>query len=778
MINNQQNEYKLLDKQKEAIEYMKEGKNIFLTGSGGTGKCMNPNTPIIMFDGHIKLIKYINKNDLVMGDDSTQRIVLDISSGSDEMYRISTENGDSYEVNSKHILTFKTTYDVEWNKWLNMYMLRWGGEYGEIQVIYFKTQEEIDFFINSKKLETIIDIPIEICINLNTYSIWRKYYKAVYKHIDFPEQFINVDPYIYGYWLGQDNKSLITVNKSEINLNNYINTNGKNIFTIQNSYEDSYNTYSIDNNTLKPEPYNKFRIQHKYKINSFENRLKLLAGLIDSCGLLKNNSFEITEDNNNLFINDIYFLSKSLGFKINYRLECDIFMVLIISGNIKIIPTLTFDIEFNTHTTNQTDTTSEIKIESIGIGHYCGFELDGNHRFLLGNFLVTHNSHIIKIYNEMYSNNKKIAITSTTGTSAILINGTTLHSYLGIGIGNGSVDNIVSNIMTKSYLKQKWQKLDVLVIDEISMLSPSLFDKLEQTARVVRSNSFPFGGIQLILTGDFFQLPVVNSDKFCFEAKSWSKCIDHTIYLTTIMRQRDVQFQKCLNNIRIGNVNQECKDLLSSRIGFQLKNDFGIKPTQLFSTNASVDEINDKEMDLLAEKDPDFYEYTMTIHIYNKLKTKDFIIDKIKKNCQTPETIQLCVGAQVMLLINLSLDDKLANGSRGIVTKFFNDLPVIKFLNGVERIIDHHIWEIEENGQSIIRIIQIPLKLAFATTIHKMQGSTLDYAVIDLSNTFEYGQSYVALSRISSIEGLSIINIDFDKIKASPKALDFYKNLN
>ena len=159
------------------------------------------------------------------------------------------------------------------------------------------------------------------------------------------------------------------------------------------------------------------------------------------------------------------------------------------------------------------------------------------------------------------------------------------------------------------------------------------------------------------------------------------------------------------------------------------------------------------------------------------MKNRDYVLEKYKKNCNAPEVLNLCVGAQVMLLYNMDLLDGLVNGSRGVVTSFIGDVPIVKFLNGRELVIDHHIWEVSENDEKIMRMVQIPLKLAYALTIHRSQGCSLDCAEIDLSNTFDYGQSYVALSRVKNLSGLTILGIDFDKIKAHPKAIEFYKKL-
>lgn len=401
----------------------------------------------------------------------------------------------------------------------------------------------------------------------------------------------------------------------------------------------------------------------------------------------------------------------------------------------------------------------------------------------------TGKSCIIKMFKEKFSLQKTIAITSTTGISALSLGGSTLHSYLGIGLGTGSVGALSTKILKKAYLKRKWLNLDVLIIDEVSMLSPVLFDKLEEIARIIRhpGPSFlnvnreekPWGGIQLILCADFCQLPVVNSEDFCFEAKSWEKSVDITVNLTEIIRQDDPVFQKVLNDLRFGKVTKRAKALLESRKNVELKNDSGIKPTRIYTTNADISRINEEELDNLAREDPDleFVEYKMDIELYQFVNDRQSVIDKYRKNCIAPNELQLCVGAQVMLLCNLP-DIGLVNGSRGVITRFIEDIPMVRFLDGDEHLINYNIWEVEQDDKKLMRMTQIPLRPAWAITVHKCQSITLDYAEIDLSNIFEYGQAYVALSRTRKKEGLSILDIDYDKIRAHPKAIDFYKKLD
>lgn len=407
----------------------------------------------------------------------------------------------------------------------------------------------------------------------------------------------------------------------------------------------------------------------------------------------------------------------------------------------------------------------------------------------------TGKSLIISKFRENFSGIKNIAITSTTGISSILIGGTTLHSYLGIGLGTGTPEELKEKIEKNRKVKKRWLELDILVIDEISMLSPELFDKLEKLARLLRCNNFSrlldsntgenqsidlstkqpvFGGIQLVLSGDFLQLPVVGISKFCFESDCWGKTIESIIYLDEIVRQSDNEFQQVLNAVRYGEVTENVKKVLNKRIGVQLKNDLGIKPTRIFTTNWSVDKMNEIELDRLSENN-EFYEYNMTIVFYEFIKNRNEAIEKLQKNCLAPSCLQLCKGAQVMLLVNLSIEKNLVNGSRGVVIGFIDDKPLVRFLNGVEEVIDYYHWEIEEDKKEQAKISQLPLKLAWAITVHKSQGCTLDYAEIDLKNVFEYGQAYVALSRVKTQEGLNILSIDYDSIRAHPRAVEFYK---
>lgn len=397
--------------------------------------------------------------------------------------------------------------------------------------------------------------------------------------------------------------------------------------------------------------------------------------------------------------------------------------------------------------------------------------LSGKNIFLTG-MAGTGKTTVINMFRK--KTRKNIAVTSTTGTSAILIKGSTVHSYLGIGLGKGSIEFLFNKIMKWKFYRERWTKLDALVIDEISMMPPKLFEKLEALGRLIRKSIRPFGGIQLILSGDFCQLPCVNVKEFCFETPVWDRCIKDVIYLTEIIRQTDPLFQKVLNSVRFGEVPKEIEKALSDRVRKKVGKN-GIRATKLFSINKNVDKVNNKELDRLSEDGREFFEYQMDIVSHNR--TKKDKLRKIATSSRIPEILQLCVGAQVMLTVNFDVENGLANGSMGLVTRFSQDLPVVKFSNGVEKLINYHTFEVTENEKKMATITQVPLKVSFACSIHKSQGCTLEFAEIDLSNIFEYGQAYVALSRVKSLEGLSILKYDTRKIAAHPKAVEFYKKL-
>lgn len=389
----------------------------------------------------------------------------------------------------------------------------------------------------------------------------------------------------------------------------------------------------------------------------------------------------------------------------------------------------------------------------------------------------TGKSEIIKTFISLYINTRVIGVTSLTGVSALLINGTTIHSYLGIKLGKGTVKQLFQGIKRNSKAMRRWKTTETLIIDEISMMSGELFTKLNDIAKLVKKSALPFGGIHLVLVGDFLQLPLIGKGQFCFKSEVWNECIPNTVYLTEIMRQREGNFQDCLNEIRLGYISENNRKILDARVGLTPVNDHGIIPTKIFSHNIDVDRINNEELDKLALDERQFVEYEMT-YIGSK---KHF--STVKMWCNAPPVLQLCTGAQVMLLTNQFGADSstqfLCNGARGVVMDFSSNMyPIVKFVNGYTMEISTIKYEYKDDRNIVLaRVEAIPLKVAYACSIHKMQGSTLDCAEIDVSKTFGPAMIYSALSRVRTLNGLFIIAIDYSQIEADPTALEFYNKM-
>ena len=383
------------------------------------------------------------------------------------------------------------------------------------------------------------------------------------------------------------------------------------------------------------------------------------------------------------------------------------------------------------------------------------------------------------------------AITSTTGLSGMLINGQTLHSFSGIGLGDGTFEELLEKVESNYFSKKRWKEVKILLIDEISMLSPRLFEKLDAIARRIRYKlNKPFGGIQIILFGDFFQLPCVGTDKFCFEAVNWKETIKETCILDEIVRQKDLVFQMVLNRIRLGIVDEEIKKVLESRKIKSFKKEFTkmneILPTILYARRMAVDKYNLKKLNQCIEQGFEKHTYKCKYE-YIKSNSKEltdgsrrFLKAMIDKNSNISYEITLSVNTQVMFTVN-DKELNIVNGMRGIVVDFSDDddkLPIVELLDKRRLIIPYHPFEFEDSNKHKIKKHQIPLKLAWALTIHKSQGMSLDYVCTDIGETiFEYGQVYVVLSRVKELKGLFIKHIDLSKIRAHPKVIEYYNIL-
>lgn len=416
---------------------------------------------------------------------------------------------------------------------------------------------------------------------------------------------------------------------------------------------------------------------------------------------------------------------------------------------------------------------------------------EGKNIFLTGPAGTGKSTIIKEVYKRSIENGKNISVTAMTGCAALLLTygAKTIHSWAGIGLGKESKEILAGIVMKNIKSKKRWKKTDVLVIDEISMMTPELLEKLDYIGKQVRADSRPFGGIQLVLCGDYYQLPPICIGKECifaFECETWKSLELITIELKTITRQTDAMFQKVLNEARIGELSSESTKILESRRGLDWKSR-QIRPTLLFSKNKDVDLINEKN--IVALKRPLTIFEAKTIYKTEEGDEKDDsiiptgemlekVITKLDNDAVYMSSLSLCIGVQVMLLTNLDLSKGLANGSRGVVVGFrsVDNIPFVQFQKGEPVAIEYNMWfspDYPKVGRK-----QLPLRIAYAITIHKCQGATLDCALIDIgSSTFEYGQAYVALSRVRSLESLYIYNFDPKRVCAHPKVKEFYKSI-
>ena len=364
------------------------------------------------------------------------------------------------------------------------------------------------------------------------------------------------------------------------------------------------------------------------------------------------------------------------------------------------------------------------------------------------------------------SENINAGVTASTGIAATHISGRTIHSWCGLGIEE-TFNHQVKTSIAKGETKQRIKKAQVLIIDEISMLSASRLDLVDTVCQMVRKNSHPFGGLQVVLSGDFFQLPPVargeEDKRFALEADVWSRMNLKVCYLEEQHRHEDKKFFALLNALRGRQDLAGVKKSLAARLNKEVKSN--IKPTKLYTHNFNVDAYNILELSRLKQE-PRYFE--MQTHGISTL------VDKLKSGCLAPENLELKMGAVVMFVKN-NFKENYVNGTLGKVVGFDEDsgFPIIETFKGDIIEAKRERWEVEDSGGVIAAISQIPLRLAWAITVHKSQGMSLDCAEIDLSRTFEYGMGYVALSRVRSLSGLKLLGINDMALEVNSKMIEF-----
>jgi len=403
-------------------------------------------------------------------------------------------------------------------------------------------------------------------------------------------------------------------------------------------------------------------------------------------------------------------------------------------------------------------------------------------------------THLIKyIYQTQL---RHTTVCAMTGCAAVLLdcNASTLHSWSGIRLGKDSQEVLLEKIKKKAHVKKRWTKVECLIVDEVSMLSKPMLETLDYLGRHLRKCIHkPFGGIQIVFSGDFYQLPPVNETEFCFESSLWNKLFEKNcqIEFHTIFRQKETEFQRILNQIRKGSIDKKGVSVLRKYMNRETQKDK--EPTKLFPIRYKVDRMNEFMFENLKEEQLEFPIKTrkdMTVFVENnkdipletirqckKLSSKQIeqeIQNLISANQVT--SISLKKGTFVMCTKNLNVEDGICNGSQGKIIDLQNGRPVVEFLNGVQMTIPLQHYQSED--YPCIAVGQYPIIYAWATTIHKIQGSTLDCAEIDIGNNiFTPGQSYVALSRLKSFDGLFLKNFSKESICAHPRVVDFYNTL-
>lgn len=365
-----------------------------------------------------------------------------------------------------------------------------------------------------------------------------------------------------------------------------------------------------------------------------------------------------------------------------------------------------------------------------------------------------------------YLKSRKIntAVTASTGIAATHMNGTTIHSWSGLGVKERLSEEDLRKIAGNSRLRSRIARTEVLIIDEISMLHARQLDDVDRILKKIKDPFQPFGGMQIVLSGDFFQLPPVSKNRMektrqVYLSQIWQEADMKICYLDEQHRQKNDPILDILNSIRERRVTDDTIRLILSRKNKDVT--IALKPTKLFTHNVDVDIINNAELQKIKEKP---FGYSM------KSKGKKRLVDILKQGCLAPEKLILKKGAQVMFVKN-NFEAGYVNGTLGKIAGFDKEtkMPIVKIFSGRNISAVPEEWLLEENRKIKASIRQIPLRLAWAISVHKSQGMTLDAAEIDLGKSFEYGMGYVALSRVRSLSGIKILDFNAMALEVNPE---------
>jgi len=355
------------------------------------------------------------------------------------------------------------------------------------------------------------------------------------------------------------------------------------------------------------------------------------------------------------------------------------------------------------------------------------------------------------------------AVTASTGIAATHVGGYTIHSWSGIGVKNKISNWDIEMIASREKTMKRIIDAKVLIIDEVSMLDGDTLTSVDKVLRTLRSSTRPFGGLQMIFVGDFFQLPPVSKERgasFAFESAAWREANPVVCYLSEQHRQEDGDFLDMLAALRHGTFGASHMSRLKSRTGILPKTEVA---TRLYTHNADVDRINTESLGKIQGSGR---RYEM------RSSGASALVEALKKNCLSPETLELKEGAAVMFTRN-NFEEGYVNGTLGTVTGFSpTGAPIVKIKSGQKITAEPQEWAIQDGNRILAKITQVPLRLAWAITVHKSQGMSLDAAIIDLGNAFEYGQGYVAISRVRTLQGLFLEAFNERALQLHPKIVE------